>query len=89
MRQFSPYIAHQVGIMLHMSPRRLAKRLKCTSHNAERVQQLIVLILVKRWRIANLRDASDLEQRALGLSKRMHRANEGELGMILGALAEH
>lgn len=88
MRPFSPYIAHHLGIMLDMAPRRLAKRLKCSAQNAERVQHLIVLIIVKRWRKAHAIDASELECRAAGLSKRMQRGKEGELGMILGALAE-
>lgn len=71
-----------------MAPRRLAKRLKCTALNAERVQHLIVLIVVKRWRSANAQDVGDIEGRAASISKRMQRAREGELGTILGALAE-
>jgi hypothetical protein len=86
MLELSPYVAAHLTDMLAMSPGKLAKRMKCSSRNADKAQKLIVLTLVKNYRLAHGVDVSDLEQRSQALTAQMSKAREGDLASVFASL---
>jgi uncharacterized protein YlxW (UPF0749 family) len=86
MQPLSANVAAELGIMLEMQPRRLAKRLRCTSQNADRVQRLILLILVKNLRRSREQNVDDLQQRIHALTQRLARAQQAELAGLFASL---
>jgi hypothetical protein len=86
MLELSPYLAAHLTDMLAMSPGKLAKRMKCSSRNADKVQKLIVLTLIKNYRLANGVDVSEIEQRSQVLAAQMARGSEGELASVFKSL---